>query len=373
MKRTLWIAAAATLLLVDQAAAQPSAPDTGKEPVVISNPDWLHKPTGDELLAVWPLKAAQAGLGGKAMIKCIVTTTGLLRNCTVLSETPPGEGFGTAAVVLARTLLMKPAMTATGPVEGEVSVPINFHKPSKELHDFLIGGENKSVTILAAPVWAKAPTVAEILAELGKKVGDRFADGQVVMQCSVDKATGRLSSCLVATYSTGMTQFRGAARSLTSKFQIAPETLANIKNNVNVSLAFSFPDMTSAVWSARYLNRTAWTRVPQLDGGQKTFPDEAAKAGLKTGSATVDCVVGADGGLTKCAIASESTPGVGFGPVAVQIAQTFATNPWTDEGLPAEGAHVKLPIKMVDADAIESVTPAAAADAAAAAAAIAKP
>ncbi len=40
-------------------------------------------------------------------------------------------------------------------------------------------------------------------------------------------------------------------------------------------------------------------------------------------------------------------PDVDFGTIAVAIAETFATNPWTEDGLPAEGAHVLMPVGMV--------------------------
>jgi hypothetical protein len=33
--------------------------------------------------------------------------------------------------------------------------------------------------------------------------------------------------------------------------------------------------------------------------------------------------------------------------MAEQIAGVFKLNPWTDEGLPADGAHVRMPIRMV--------------------------
>jgi len=337
--------------------ASPPPPSTAAKSVhVITNPDWLRKPNVDQMLAVWPLQGTQ---NGRAMIDCVVTTTGLLRACNVFTESPPGQGFGPAALILAQTFLMKPKLVDGVPVEGEVRVPIAFtrpyspNRPSKNASDLGNDSHDGAYTLLGTPIWARTPTVAEILAELGRKVGDRFADGQVVLQCSVDKKTGLLGDCIIVNFGPGMTAFRGAAKSLTSKFQLAPEGLADLKNDVKVNLAFSFPDMTSVVWSGRYLDRTYWTRTPNFTPTQKTFPADAAKAGLKTGSATVDCVVGADGGLTKCTTLSESTPGVGFGPMALQIAQGFATNPWTEEGLPAEGAHVKLPIKMVDADAAE--------------------
>jgi TonB family protein len=337
-----------------QPAGAPPAQDPSKSVAVITKPDWLKKPTIDDLMAVYPRKAAQQGASGKATIKCVVSIDGLLRSCTVISESPQGEGFGGAALALSSTFLMKPEMRNGAPVDGAViTIPINFQTesgvptgPSTGSH--IDDSNSRNVTILRAPVWDKTPAIPDIQTEIDKKVGDKFADGKVVLQCLVAKKSGRISNCTVASASPGMAQFQGVARSLTSKFQADPKILANIKTDVMINLAFSFPDMASEVWGKRYLTRPQWIRTPTFEPGQKTFPDEAAKAGLKTGSATVDCIVAADGGLTQCAVASESTPGVGFGVMAVQIAQGFATNPWTDDGVPAGGAHVRLPIQLVD-------------------------
>jgi TonB family protein len=82
------------------------------------------------------------------------------------------------------------------------------------------------------------------------------------------------------------------------------------------------------------------------DPNQPLFPEAAAKAGLKTGRATVDCALDASGALTKCEVLNESTQGVGFGALAVQIAEVFVANPWDEDGLPVDGAHVRMPIQM---------------------------
>ena len=65
--------------------------------------------------------------------------------------------------------------------------------------------------------------------------------------------------------------------------------MADGKEDVRVNLAFSFPDMQSETWSKRYLLHPVWLRTVNPDPKQPIFPDEAVKAGLKTGSATVDC------------------------------------------------------------------------------------
>jgi Gram-negative bacterial TonB protein C-terminal len=340
---------------------------------VVTRPDWLRKPTGDDIANAYPVKALKAGRAGNTVIECTVNAQGLLRDCKVTKEDPPGFGFGAASLVLSGLFLMKPQTRDGQAVDGaRITIPINWtydgdpienedgHTGSRISGNDIAGQgpeyASPTVFVFGQMVWAQAPSVTDIKTALDQKVGDRFADGKVVLQCSVAKKTGALSNCATLNYSPGMEQFQAVARSLTSKFRADPKVLAEVKENAKVNLALSFPDMASPVWGQRYLSHAQWIRQPTFDPGEKLFPKEAVKAGLKTGSATVDCVIAANGDLTQCSVVAESIPGVGFGDMAKRVAMGFATNPWTDEGVPAEGAHVKLPIQMVDEDA--SPTPA---------------
>jgi TonB family protein len=303
--------------------------------------DWLRKPNGDDVAAAYPREAGRRGASGTAVIKCVVQTNGLVRACTLIREDQPGLGFGPAALVLSRIFLFKPAMRHGAAVESEISVPISFLTTGP-----IEGNGVVPIRVMSEMVWAKTPTISEILGEIDKKVGDKFADGQVVLQCRLDKNTGKLSNCTVANASPGMAQFSDVAQSLVPKFKADPAVLASISDRIIVNLAFAFPDMSSPDWSKRYLTHPRWVRTISPDLNKATFPEDAAKAGLKTGSATVDCVVAANGALTRCTVVRESNPNVGFGAMATQIAETFVANPWDEDGLPVDGAHVRMPIQM---------------------------
>jgi len=62
--------------------------------------------------------------GGKATIRCVVAQHRKLDNCIVVSEEPPGAGFGEMA------LRMSKEMRFDGPVGGTLTIPIAFKKPS---------------------------------------------------------------------------------------------------------------------------------------------------------------------------------------------------------------------------------------------------
>jgi protein TonB len=96
-------------------------------PPVIEHPDWLRRPTGEDLARHYPRRALEQELSGRAQIACSVTAAGRLQSCVVVSETPAGRGFGDAALKLSRAFQMRPQTEDGRPVEGgRVNIPITF-------------------------------------------------------------------------------------------------------------------------------------------------------------------------------------------------------------------------------------------------------
>jgi TonB family protein len=94
---------------------------------VVTNPDWIAKPTGDELGAVYPLVPMALNISGRAEINCKVTAEGGVSDCKVIGEFPLGEGFGGAALALTPYFKMKPRTIDGKPVGGAaVNIPIRF-------------------------------------------------------------------------------------------------------------------------------------------------------------------------------------------------------------------------------------------------------
>ena len=127
-------------LLATSTAAAPAAP-TGKPraarpdielPVegVVTNPDWLEKPTADQVASVYPTLPQWVGLAGRAKLDCTVSVQGVLQNCSVIAEIPAGVGFGQAAMALAPSFRMRPRTVDGAAVGGgEVHIPIHFMMP----------------------------------------------------------------------------------------------------------------------------------------------------------------------------------------------------------------------------------------------------
>ncbi|MDQ0463268.1 TonB family protein [Caulobacter ginsengisoli] len=116
-----------------QARALAATPLTCPTPLPmarITSPDWTRRPSGEDLEKVYPARARTLSLSGKAIISCDVTSLGTLVYCSLISETPEGEGFGEAALKVTSKFRMKPLARDGSPVGGgTVRIPILFHPP----------------------------------------------------------------------------------------------------------------------------------------------------------------------------------------------------------------------------------------------------
>jgi TonB family protein len=99
-------------------------------PDIISNPDWLEKPSGEDLARYYPALATELSLEGKTTISCQVDFQGKLVDCRALAAAPAGLGFGEAGVELAKYFRMKPKTLNGRPVDGgTVRIPLSFRLP----------------------------------------------------------------------------------------------------------------------------------------------------------------------------------------------------------------------------------------------------
>jgi protein TonB len=110
------------------AADAPVASDTAPAASGVAA-DWAEVPhgaCGGGMQRYYPPNAQKTGREGRAVIKCKITVRGTAEDCVVVSEDPPGLGFGQAALGMSCLFKFKPATLAGKPVEAEMTIPIRF-------------------------------------------------------------------------------------------------------------------------------------------------------------------------------------------------------------------------------------------------------
>ena len=313
-----------------------------------SGANWIKRPTSEDLMSVWPREALKRGIGGKATISCTVTVQGMLRACQVVAESPQDAGFGGAALTLSRQFLLRPARENGAPVESIVTIPINFAAPSPETGSYLspkFAPPLKRDRVYNRIPWKQAPSLSDMLAAYPAKAKAAKVGGTVSMDCRLNK-TGGISGCDILREAPQGYGFGVAARSLKDRFagplvDSQGETLASAR----VTLAFAFP-VAALEGSALGIGRPEWSALPTAADMAAVMSGAAVKAGVYKARVVMECQVVAEGALGGCAAQTETPAGLGYGEAAVRLASTFRLSVWTDEGLPAIGGKVRVPIRF---------------------------
>jgi protein TonB len=94
---------------------------------VIGKPDWVERPTGDQMAPLYPKAAEKAGKEGIVVLDCRVRSDGRLRACKVRSQNPARYGFGEAALKLSPLFRMSSKDKDGHSTAGAgVIIPIKF-------------------------------------------------------------------------------------------------------------------------------------------------------------------------------------------------------------------------------------------------------
>jgi hypothetical protein len=93
------------------------------------------------------------------------------------------------------------------------------------------------------------------------------------------------------------------------------------------------------------VGKPQWRQLPAR-GQFKPAMDKLSADGLASALVVLDCHVAEGGVLGGCIVASESPSNHDLGPIALRLAPSFRMAVWTEDGAPAVGARLRLPIRL---------------------------
>lgn len=135
------------------AGAQPPVVEPAHSAAIIERPAWVAKPTGVAVARVFPDRAMELAIPGRAVVQCRVRLTGLVDDCSIIEETPRGLGFGSAVLSLTSRFRLTPERHDGVEVDGAVvKIPITFTTPTMAPWT----GEFTPIQAVACAAWHRA-------------------------------------------------------------------------------------------------------------------------------------------------------------------------------------------------------------------------
>lgn len=302
-----------------------------------TRPDWLRRPTPENLRGVFPRQAVNKGVDGSALIDCIATVQGALQDCFVIEESPAGLGFGAAALALTPQLMFKPARLNGVPVTSTVTIPINW-KDIEGMRGELMGPRVVPPNL----AWSSAPSFVDVAAAYPAKARAEARGGRATVSCYISDE-GALVRCSEVSSDPKGYGFGVAAKELAKTFRIAVTSEADRKatRNLSVHLPFVF-DPRMLENTAPPVGKPSWVTLPTATEVNKAFNGLTVD---RTARVQLDCLVKAGGWVEGCVVASEDPGDAGVGAAALTLAPTFRLTTWTTEGLPTIGGRVRIPLR----------------------------
>ena len=301
--------------------------------------DWVRKPNSRDMLVVWPKEAWASGIGGRAVIHCLVSIQGALYDCIVASETPPGKSFGSAGIALTPQFLMRPATLQGKPVVSAITVPLVFQG----------GGagstpDDDSTRSMVRPVmaWPEAPSYTAVAAAYPQKARAKNVGGRATVNCEFTKQ-GRLINCHTVTEEPKGFGFADAAKLLAKQFRAFPNTSTGASlSGAGVQLPVVF-DPAMLADGKPVIGKAQWAGLPSAEETSAAF--SKVESGHGTVRVTLACVVQQGGGVSNCSVAREEPAGIGVAQAAMALAPRFRLSTWTAEGLPTVGGTINIPLR----------------------------
>jgi hypothetical protein len=185
--------------------------------------------------------------------------------------------------------------------------------------------------------WSTVPSKADMAAAYPPKAKAANVGGSVNLSCAVNQE-GHTRDCAVLGEKPSGYGFGNAARKIALELHAGDTSMHG--DDVRVAVTFTPEMLTSAPLN---ITKPAWAVLPSAADFQASFPK--AENGINNVHVVLACTIQVDGGLTDCSVASEDPAGQGFGQGALALAPKFKVGPWSQDGQPTAGAHIRVPIR----------------------------
>lgn len=357
-----WWGLAALLAMPSLAVA--AEPALG-QPQVITNPDWLERPSQDMLADHYPKLAAALEIAGLAQISCEVTDKGRLEKCKVDSEGPTAFGFGRAALAMSSAFLMRPQTVDGKAVPGGVvCIPIRFvfpattPAPPAQTASRKVRAEALSIVEPQAIAVEKGweDQLREFLADTSPDA-DTAARQAVAaaVRASATRHAARLrrdlADVVIATLSPEEIEALSAVTAATSGSatparpkmpDIAPEVTSRVSaylfQEIRAAFCGSNPcrgtpaelEAVAAAAGGNTVEVTRWEQAPSLLTLLSATPLAANILGV-SGRARLTCTASPDGILETCIVAAEAPAGWKYGEAAIGLSKRYRLEPATGD------------------------------------------
>ncbi|HEV2364496.1 MAG TPA: TonB family protein [Caulobacteraceae bacterium] len=321
------------LVLLAAAAAVGSSPGAS---VPVTPPDWFEEPTPAEISKYYPPLALKEGLSGKAVLKCTVNISGALQDCSVISESPDGVGFGDAALGVTQFMQFKPMLRGGRPIASPVILPVIFQLPATKPH------------VIQNPDWAKKPSADDINDVWPEKAMRLGVQGEAEIGCRVN-AHGVLELCNIVSEKPPDMGFGAAALALAPRFQMRPMSIDGVPVSgaeVHIPIRFLTPSGGGRdMQSVEMVMNAAWVDAPSFDDLAQAYPTDAEG---KAGRVVFRCEVKKTGRIRDCVdtVRDQTTPE--FEHAAKSLVARFQLRVDPEMFKNGEEVQVELPMRLSD-------------------------
>jgi TonB family protein len=187
-----------------------------------------------------------------------------------------------------------------------------------------------------SPMWAEAPSVADIAAAYPAKAKAAGIRGEVNLTCEINRQ-GHPHDCAALGETPSGFGFGFAARQLAQRMRVGDPGM----NGKEVRVPVTFDP--AVLKGAPTVTKPSWAALPSAADFQASFPK--AENGINKVRVVLACTVAPGGALAGCAVDQEEPAGQGFGEGALALASKFRVGPWSLDGEPTVGAKLRVPIR----------------------------